>query len=1046
MYSRFIVINDPDDAFTVLNSCLKKSYFYNVVFGWFGDGLLTSDVSKWKRNRKLLNPTFSQHVLDGFLDVFNRQAALLAQDMEPKAGTGEFDPTELFLEATLEAVCQTAVGISLDDQSVIDSEYKKAIAVAFEGSAQRLGKFWLHPDFLYQFSGLRKRIEEAVAVIRNMSKTVFNKRRAERQQTKLATTSSRRFLAFLDLLLELGDEGSFADEQILRELDVFIAAGLETSARALVSIMVFLGTYTDVQDKLYQERADLAGAGRVHRGGPGDLGAGARLHHGVPWDIYGRARQTIPGVSSDNTTCPTMAAGRFLAFLDLLLELGDEGSFADEQILRELDVFIAAGLETSARALVSIMVSDNTTCPTMAAGRFLAFLDLLLELGDEGSFADEQILRELDVFIAAGLETSARALVSIMVFLGTYTDVQDKLYQEIISVLGPSSYLGKEDMSRLVYTEAIIKEALRLSPVIPVIGREVDKDIKLKNYTLPAGSGCAVLFWGIHRLPIWGADRLQFRPERWLDPSRVPSSPGAFCGFSLGRRNCIGKPYAYMVVKTMLVHLVRKYRVSADYSKVKLKFDLVLKYVEGQHISLQLREWFWENGKEVSEAAEKAGGVITLWAGPRVIFAINDPDDAFTVLNSCLEKSYYYRLGSSWVGYGLLTSNVPTWKRHRKLMNPTFSQHVLDGFLDVFNRQAAILAQDMEPKAGKGEFIPMEYITERTLEAVCQTVIGISLDDRSVINKEYKSAIEDGLYVIAERLASFWLQPEICYRFSGLRKIMDKAMVRVHNMSRTVKQPVKSLIATFNQMAERRMLNKRRSERLEARHASTTPSRFIAFLDLLLDLTEDGSFTDEQIQEELDTLIAAGYDTSSRALLSTLVLVGTYQEVQEKMYQEIMSVLGSSVDLVKEDMPRLVYTEAVIKEVLRLSPVAPFVAREVEKEVKLKNYTIPAGSECAVTFWGIHRLPIWGPDRLEFRPERWLDPFTLPQSPSAFCGFSLGRRNCIGKTYALMSMKTALVHLIRKYRITADHSKVKLKYAVLLEYAAGHEISLELRE
>ncbi|XP_063389183.1 cytochrome P450 4C1-like [Cydia fagiglandana] len=306
---------------------------------------------------------------------------------------------------------ETAVGISLDDQSVIDSEYKKAIAVAFEGSAQRLGKFWLHPDFLYQFSGLRKRIEEAVAVIRNMSKTVFNKRRAEREQTKLATTSSRRFLAFLDLLLDLGDEGSFTDEQILRELDVFIAAGLATSARVLVSVMVFIGTYTDVQDKLYEE---------------------------------------------------------------------------------------------------------------------------------------------------------------------------------IISVLGPSSYLGKEDMSRLVYAEAVIKEALRLSPVIPVIGREVDKDIKLKNYTLPAGSGCAVVFWGIHRLPIWGADRLQFRPERWLEPSRVPSSPGAFCGFSLGRRNCIGKPYAYMVVKTMLVHLVRKYRVSADYSKVKLKFDLVLKY--GQHISLQLRE------------------------------------------------------------------------------------------------------------------------------------------------------------------------------------------------------------------------------------------------------------------------------------------------------------------------------------------------------------------------------------------------------------------------------------------------------------------------
>ncbi|XP_063389179.1 cytochrome P450 4g15-like [Cydia fagiglandana] len=415
-------INDPDDAFTVLNSCLEKSYFYKIAFGWFGDGLLTSDVATWKHNRKLLNPTFSQHVLDGFLPIFNRQAALLALEME-QAGTGLFDPTDYFREVTLETVCQTAFGISLDDRSVIDSEYKEALAVALDGSAQRLGRFWLHSDFLYQFSALRKTMDEAEAVVHKMSKSVLNKRRAERQEAKTANTSSRRFIAFLDLLLDMSDDGSFSDDQILNELNIFIAAGHDTSSRALVSIMVLLGTHQDVQEKLYQE---------------------------------------------------------------------------------------------------------------------------------------------------------------------------------VIYVLGPSSYLDKEDIARLVYTEAVIKEVLRVSPVVPMVAREVDKDIKLKNYTLPAGSGCLVLFWGIHRLPIWGADRLQFRPERWLEPSSLPRSPGAFCGFSLGRRNCIGKPYAYMAVKTMVVHLVRKYRITADYSKVKLDYDVLLKYGDGQHITLQPRKER-EEGKEGRE-------------------------------------------------------------------------------------------------------------------------------------------------------------------------------------------------------------------------------------------------------------------------------------------------------------------------------------------------------------------------------------------------------------------------------------------------------------
>ncbi|XP_061723171.1 cytochrome P450 4c3-like [Cydia pomonella] len=438
-------------------------------------------------------------------------------------------------------------------------------------------------------------------------------------------------------------------------------------------------------------------------------------------------------------------------------------------------------------------------------------------------------------------------------------------------------------------------------------------------------------------------------------------------------------------------------------------------------------ERLWEYSKEVSDAAEKAGGIITIWAGPKAIFCINDPDDAFTVLNSCLDKSYFYKIAFGWFGHGLLTSDVATWKHNRKLLNPTFSQHVLDGFLPIFNRQATLLALEMEQSAGTGLFDPTDYFREVTLETVCQTAFGISLDDRSVIDSEYKKALAVALDGSAQRLGRFWLHSDFLYQFSALRKTMDEAVAVVHKMSRNV-------------------LNTRRAERKEAKTANTSSRRFIAFLDLLLDLSDDGSFSDDQILNELNIFIAAGHDTSSRVLVSIMVLLGTHQDVQEKLYKEVITVLGPSSYLNKEDIARLVYTEAVIKEVLRLSLVVPIVAREVDKDIKLKNYTLPAGSGCAVLFWGIHRLPIWGPDRLQFRPERWLDPSTLPRNPGAFCGFSLGRRNCIGKPYALMAIKTIVVHLVRKYRISADYSKVKLEYDVLLKYGEGQHITLQLRK
>ncbi|XP_063369330.1 cytochrome P450 4C1-like [Cydia amplana] len=484
---------------------------------------------------------------------------------------------------------------------------------------------------------------------------------------------------------------------------------------------------------------------------------------------------------------------------------------------------------------------------------------------------------------------------------------------------------------------------------------------------------------------------------------------------------------ALLACSVLILYLVKKRRRRyLELAALVPTFEGRLPIVGHMYKLIGGSERFWENVKLASIAAEKAGGVISLWAGPNVIFVINDPDDAMTALNTCLEKSYIYKMGSSWVGDGLITADVPTWKRNRKLLNPTFSQHVLDGFLSIFNRQAVLLAQDLVAEAGKGPFDPTEYLTERTLESVCQTAVGISLDDRSVIDTKYKKAVETAFDVLAQRLASFWLHPDFIYRFTALKQKEDNAMATLHNMSRSV-------------------LHKRRKERQEARLANTSSRRFIAFLDLLLDLAEDGSFTDDQIQQELDTLIAAGHDTSARALISTLVLVGTHLDVQKKIYEEIMAVLGSSADLCKEDMAKLVYTEAVIKEVLRISPVTPIIARDIDKELKLKNYTLPASSGCIVSFWGMHRLPIWGPDRLEFNPERWLDPSKLPQNLGCYGAFSLGRRNCIGKNYALMSVKTNLVHLVRKFHITADYSKVKRKYDLLLKYVEGHHIALELR-
>ena len=52
----------------------------------------------------------------------------------------------------------------------------------------------------------------------------------------------------------------------------------------------------------------------------------------------------------------------------------------------------------------------------------------------------------------------------------------------------------------------------------------------------------------VHRNPLWGPDVNEFKPERWLDPERMPKNPNLFVGFSIGKRNCIGNAHLKMKV------------------------------------------------------------------------------------------------------------------------------------------------------------------------------------------------------------------------------------------------------------------------------------------------------------------------------------------------------------------------------------------------------------------------------------------------------------------------------------------------------------------
>ncbi|KAL4708511.1 hypothetical protein ACJJTC_014119 [Scirpophaga incertulas] len=442
----------------------------------------------------------------------------------------------------------------------------------------------------------------------------------------------------------------------------------------------------------------------------------------------------------------------------------------------------------------------------------------------------------------------------------------------------------------------------------------------------------------------------------------------------------------------------------------------------------------WNDLNDLTQKSYDIGGVVAANIGPRTIYVVTDPDDFFTVANTCFQKDGFYEFAKPWLGEGLVTGNMSIWKNHRKLLNPAFSQHVLDGFIEVFNSQSRKLVADLRKEAGKGMFDHWTYTRHNALETICLTALGVDFGDHTLLNNQYVQATEEMFYTLVDRFQKFWLHSPYTFKWSGVKRTQDRCLKILHSMSATVLKKRKF-----------EMNNNILSERNTGKSSG---SKFKPFMDLLLELAiEHKVLNDREIREHVDTMIVGGHDTSANVLMFTLLLLGSHPDKQEKAYQEILDVFGDSDrDVEKADISRLVYLEAVLKESMRIYTIVPVVARRLDRNLQLKKYKLAAGRTCFMFLFGIHKHPMWGADVHEFNPDRWLSPNTLPDNQNAFVGFSLGRRMCIGKVYAYMSMKTTLTHLLRNYCFHGDHTKLVLKLDVMLKPVTGYHISIENRK
>lgn len=235
----------------------------------------------------------------------------------------------------------------------------------------------------------------------------------------------------------------------------------------------------------------------------------------------------------------------------------------------------------SAKAGVDLMIMQMITERRRWSGG-AGLLDHLLELG----LTDEQIRDEAITLMLAGHETTAQALTWTWFLLARNPRAEDRLVDELRGVLGERRATSA-DYSQLRYTQAVVREALRLYPPVWALARVATSDYQMGGVTVPAGTTIVTSQWVMQRSAETWSDPLAFRPERWLNGGALE---GATFPFAMGGRMCIGERFAMLEAVLATATLARKWHIEPLVAEPTLDPRFTLRPRRGLPVALRQRQ------------------------------------------------------------------------------------------------------------------------------------------------------------------------------------------------------------------------------------------------------------------------------------------------------------------------------------------------------------------------------------------------------------------------------------------------------------------------
>ncbi|CAJ0587942.1 unnamed protein product, partial [Mesorhabditis spiculigera] len=363
-----------------------------------------------------------------------------------------------------------------------------------------------------------------------------------------------------------------------------------------------------------------------------------------------------------------------------------------------------------------------------------------------------------------------------------------------------------------------------------------------------------------------------------------------------------------------------------------------------------------------------------------------------------ITKGLGYQYITEWLGLGLLIATGQKWQTRRRLITPTFHFRHLETYVKTFNHHAKIFV-DVLADLKSQEFDALPYISRCGLDIICDTAMGATVDVQHNPSHPFCLAVRNMLWLNTEYAlkAQNWFYPY--YWWTGKAQLYKDSLNVLHTFTRKV-------------IAERKE---------KRAHGEKTTGKETNFLDMLFESYDDGQIDDEGLREEVDTFMFEGHDTTSTGVSWAVWCLAHHQDVQQKLYDEIIDVLGYDDDEVTtEQLKQMTYLDQVVKETFRLYAPVPQVNRRMQADFQLGEYTVPKGAIVTIAPIILARnKKVWGDDVLSFDPERFSETRESKYHPFDYIPFSAGPRNCIGQRFALLEAKVLICHTVRAFSLSS---------------------------